>query len=160
VDTGALAAEVSRLPLVKHVEVVRAWPSTLEVRLVERVPLAAVPAAGGRFRLVDAEGVSVAEASAPPPDLPVVEVELASTRPAALVAATEVLSALPPAVRAELEKVGAATPDDVRLTLRGGAEVLWGGASDNELKSRVLQALRSRPADVYDVSSPLTPVTR
>lgn len=159
VDTQALAEEVSRMPLVKEVQIVRAWPSTLEVRLVERVPLVAVPAAG-RFRLVDADGVVVEEVDAPPGDLPVVEVELASTRPAALLAATNVLSALPEGLRADVESVRAATADDVRLRLRGGAEVVWGGASENELKSRVLSALRNQPADVYDVSAPLHPVTR
>ena len=159
VDTQAVAEEVSRMPLVKDVRVVRAWPSTLEVRLVERVPLVAVPAAG-RFRLVDADGVVVEEVDAPPGDLPVVDVELASTRPAALLAATDVLSSLPDRLRADVESVRAATADDVRFRLRGGAEVVWGGASENELKSRVLTALRSQPADVYDVSAPLHPVTR
>jgi cell division protein FtsQ len=160
VDAGAIADEVRRLPLVSGVEVVRAWPGTLEVRLVERVPIAAVPVEGGRFRLLDAEAVVVAEVAEVPGDLPVVQVDVERAGAASLRAASGVLAALPEHLRAEVEQIGATTPDDVRMRLRGGAEVVWGSPADNELKSRVLQALRGQPAAVYDVSAPLTPVTR
>jgi cell division protein FtsQ len=159
-DTGALADRVEQLPLVHDAEVVRAWPGTLEVRLVERVPIAAVPDPAGGVRLVDDEGVVVAHEEQPPADLPLVQVDVPTAGPDALRAASAVLSALPDDLRTQVEQVGATSPDDVRMTLRGGGEVVWGSAADSELKARVLQTLRSQPAAVYDVSSPLTPVTR
>jgi cell division protein FtsQ len=109
---------------------------------------------------VDDEGVVVAHQEQPPPDLPLVQVDVDTAGAGALRAASAVLSALPPDLRGQVQQVGATSPDDVRMTLRGGGEVVWGSAADSELKARVLQALRSQPADVYDVSSPLTPVTR
>jgi cell division protein FtsQ len=159
VDTAAVETRVLGLPLVKDVDVVRAWPRTLEVRLVERVPIAAVPA-GGAFHLVDAEAVIVAEVADVPADLPIVDVDLGVSAAGALRAAASVLTALPEDLRADVEQLGAGTPDDVRMRLRDGGEVVWGAPTDSELKSRVLQALRSQEADVYDVSAPLTPVTR
>lgn len=159
VDTAEVAERVAALPLVRTVEVVRAWPRTLEVRLVERVPVAALPA-GPAFRLVDADAVLVMDVPEAPADLPVVEVGALPEGAPSLDAATDVLGSLPEELRADVERVVADTPDEVRLHLRDGGEVLWGGPADSELKSRVLQALRSQDADVYDVSAPLTPVTR
>ena len=170
VDPDAVAAAVASLPLVKEVDVVRAWPHTLEVRLVERVPVMAVPA-DRTFRLVDADAVVVAEVSSAPPDLPLVRLAAQPLRGgdvtsgsaatgAALVAAADVVAALPDELRVDVAQVAVTTPDDVRLELRDGDEVVWGSPADSELKSRVVQALRGQEADVYDVSAPLTPVTR
>ena len=158
VDAAALAERVAELPLVKEADVVRVWPSTLEVRLVERVPVAAVPAEQG-VALVDLDGVVITEVGQAPPDLPVLQVDV-DGGPATLRAAAGVLGGLPADLRADVEQVGAATPDDVRLRLRGGADVVWGSPADSDLKAQVLQALRTQPAAVYDVSAPLTPVTR
>ncbi|MFC5998350.1 cell division protein FtsQ/DivIB [Quadrisphaera sp. GCM10027208] len=162
VDTGALEEDVAGLPLVKEVDVVRAWPRTLEVRLVERVPVAAVPADDG-FALVDLEAVVVAHQDDAPPDLPVLDVDVSGDPDAsgrALAAAIEVVTALPAELAADVASVGAVSRDDVRLTMRDGAAVVWGSADDNALKAQVLQALRGQPAEVYDVSAPLVPVTR
>ncbi|HZI96557.1 MAG TPA: FtsQ-type POTRA domain-containing protein [Actinomycetales bacterium] len=159
VDTGALADRVEDLAMVRSAEVVRAWPSTLEVRVVERVPLAAVPSPGG-IDILDAEGVVLATVPEPPPDLPLVEVDVPSAGADALRETTTVLQALPDDLRAQVERAGAASPDSVTLVLRGGAQVVWGSADDAAMKAEVLRVLLSQPADVYDVSSPTTPVTR
>lgn len=162
VDTRALEEDVAALPLVKEVDVVRAWPGTLEVRLVERVPVAAVPAGEG-FALVDLEAVVVAHQDDAPPDLPVLDVDVSGDPDAsgrALAAAVGVVTALPAELAADVASVGAVSRDHVRLTMRDGAVVVWGSADDNALKAEVLQALRGQPAEVYDVSAPLVPVTR
>ena len=179
VEAAALEDAVASLPLVKEVDVVRAWPGTLEVRLVERVPVVAVAAPSG-YRLADADGVVVAEVPAAPADLPLVRStsikDLASIKDfapdgeqasatgsrgsAALAAAADVVAALPPELRADVAEITVTTPDDVRMRLRDGSEAVWGSPAESELKSRVLAALRGQDADVYDVSAPLTPVTR
>ena len=158
VDAGAVRRSVGALDLVKEVEVVRAWPSTLEVRLVERVPIAALPEGDG-FTLVDVDAVVIAEVPQAPADLPVLQVDV-DAGPAVLRAAAGVLTALPADLRAEVAQVGATTPDDVRLRLHDGAEVVWGSPADSALKADVLRALRQQDAAVYDVSAPLAPVTR
>jgi cell division protein FtsQ len=156
---GRLASDVRRLPLVKEAEVVRVWPHTVEVRLVERTPIAAVPA-GPAFELLDAEGHHVATVPSPPTDVPLVQVDVATSGVPALQAASDVAAVLPADLRADVEQILAGSRDDVRLRLRGGAQVVWGSAADSEVKAAVLQALRAEPAKVYDVSAPLTPVTR
>jgi cell division protein FtsQ len=47
----------------------------------------------------------------------------------------------------------------VRLELLDGAQVVWGSASDNELKAAVLATLLQVGASTYDVSTPETPIT-
>lgn len=158
-DTGALVDRVTALPMVASAEAMRVWPSTIEVRVVERVPLAAVPAPEG-FDVVDAEGVVVDVRPDVPPDLPLVEVDVAVAGADALRETTAVLQSLPADLRAQVEQAGAASRDSVTLRLRGGAQVVWGSADDAATKAEVLRVLMTTPAAVYDVSSPTTPVTR
>lgn len=185
VDTRQIADRVGELTLVSSADVVRVWPSTLEVRLTERVPVAAVPAAGGGVQLVDVDGVALLERAEPPADLPVVNVDVQRAGVKALRATLRVLESLPPELAAEIEQVGADSPDSVRMRLRSGpsgegAEVIWGNGDDNELKAQVLQVMRAElpvdpdadpeadpddapaaePVSVYDVSAPTNPVTR
>lgn len=159
VDTDALTADVERFPQVASADVVRVWPGSLEVRLTERVPVAAVPEDGGVV-LVDSEGVELALADAPPADLPVLDVDPGPDAATSRRAAAAVMGGLPPDLRGDVEQVGASSPEDVRLRLRDGAEVVWGGATQGRLKARVLEVLRQQGAAVYDVSAPRTPVTR
>jgi len=56
VDAGAVARRVERLPWVASARVERAWPSTLEVQVTERVPVAVVQVTEARAAVVDAEG--------------------------------------------------------------------------------------------------------
>lgn len=175
VDTRQIADRVGDLTLVSSAEVVRVWPSTLEVRLTERVPVAAVPAADGTggVKLVDVDGVVLLQQPEPPPDLPVVNVDVQRAGVEALRATLRVLESLPPELSAEIERVGADSPDSVRMRLRPGpsgegADVVWGNGQDNELKAKVLQVMRAQasvdldaePVSVYDVSAPTNPVTR
>lgn len=159
VDTGALVDRVTGLPMVASAEAVRVWPSTIELRVVERVPLAAVPGPDG-IHVVDAEGVVVEVRPDVPADLPLVEVDVATAGADALREVTTVLQSLPDDVRAQVEQAGAASRDSVTLRMRGGAQVVWGSADDAAAKAEVLRVLLTTPAAVYDVSSPTTPVTR
>jgi cell division protein FtsQ len=56
--TGPLAARVAGHAEIEHVVVRRKLPGTLVIEIVERVPVALVPAAGG-FRVYDARGVAL-----------------------------------------------------------------------------------------------------
>ncbi len=158
VDTAGAADRLRDLPLVLDAEVRRSWPGTVEVAVRERQPVAAVPAGVG-YSLVDAEGVVVVDAEAPPPGMPVVATDLMAGRNA-LVAALAVLASLPQGLRDQVSAVSAASQADVRLTV-AGKEVRWGGATDGPEKAAVLTALLSGvEASSYDVSVPGAPATR
>jgi len=159
VDTGALEELLSELPAVDDVTVLRVWPSTLEVRVTERIPVAAVPAEGG-FALLDAEGVAVDQEEQPPKDLPLVSAKTARAGDDALLAAAQVLDQLPESIRAQVAGTEALTQDSVTLTLKSNATVIWGSPEESSFKAEVLQVLLQRGATVYDVSAPGTPVTR
>lgn len=56
VEPAVVAERLARLPWVQEAKVVRHWPGTVEVTLVERTPLATVPAAAGGWAVVDDTG--------------------------------------------------------------------------------------------------------
>ena len=161
-DLGAVADRVRALPPVAEVVVQRSWPSTVTIRITERVPLAYAPAgaAGTGAQLVDATGLWFATVAAPPPGLP----RLHAADGAATAAAAAVLATLAdPAhqgVRAELVSVQADSPLDIRLGLRGERTVRWGSAEASPRKAGVLAVLLSQPGTVYDVASPELPTIR
>lgn len=159
VDTGAVEERLEQLSQVRSAQVVRDWPSTLQVRLTERVPVAAVPGEAG-FALVDDAGVVVETVPEPPAGLAVVSEETVAAGGQALEAAVAVLQTMPDDLRATVAGTSAATPDSVTLALTSGAQVVWGSADESDRKAAVLRILLARPAQVYDVSAPGTPVTR
>ena len=69
--TGPLAKRVAAYPEIQHVEVRRKLPGTLVVDIIERAPIALVPASGG-FKVYDDRGVVLPiDPSRVPVDLPV-----------------------------------------------------------------------------------------
>lgn len=58
-DLGGAEAALEALPGVQDAELVRRWPGTVEVHLIERVPAAAVAVNGGRA-VVGADGIVLA----------------------------------------------------------------------------------------------------
>ena len=162
--TGDIAARVSAERLIRSVRVQRQWPSTIRVQVVERVPVAALPAGSG-VSLVDRDGVEVERAKVAPAGLPRLEVARGADMVPALRGCLAVLRALPPAVSQRLLEIGAESPDGIWLKLRdskvpNGARVEWGDSSDTPRKARVLTALLAQRAVEYDVRSPGAPAVR
>lgn len=162
--------EVGRLlrPLVqvKAVTTQARPPSTLQVRITERVPVALVKQ-GALYQLVDVDGVQLGTTKDPASiKLPVIDGGRGALPKDLFHAVTAVLGALPPDVLARLSDASAKSADAVELKLVDGRTIVWGNAGDKELKARVLSALLKAPADpknpvaVYDVSVPRHPVTR
>jgi len=158
-DVGAVADRVRRLSPVLAVHVERSWPSTVTVRVTERVPLAFTPAAGGA-RLVDSEGTEFATVAIPPSGVP----ELRTASRDSTVAAATVLATLAEpgreTLRAEVVAVRADSPLDVQLTLHGDRTARWGSADESARKAAVLAVLLTQPGSVYDVASPDLPTIR
>ena len=155
---GSVAAQVQQLPFVASVRVRRGWPSTLRVLVTARQAVAAVPAPGAGYQLVDATGVVFGTVPVAPRGVPVVRAAVGAG-PATLKAAVDVLAALPSDLRRRAGAVTAASPDAVTFTL-GAARVAFGGPEDAALKVETLRALLRTPARMYDVSAPSSPVTR
>jgi cell division protein FtsQ len=153
VDAAAVIRRVEALKQVAEVRVIRGWPSTLRLQVVERVPVVGIVTKNG-VTLVDASGV----AFAPAPALPAGVVRLQVARPGpsdpTTRAALAVLADLPQPLRGTVRILRAASPSSVTLVLRDGRRVLWGGVGDTPLKVQAAEALLKMPGSVYDVSRP------
>jgi len=114
------------------------------------------------LELVDAAGVVIDRPETRPEGMPLIETE-GGVAGEGFRAAAAVVRSLPADMRSQLERVTAATADDVRFDLVGGANVVWGSADDSGLKATVLARLmQAAPPDQvsrYDVSAPMSPVT-
>jgi cell division protein FtsQ len=166
ISDADISALLQPLVQVKAVTSQALPPSTLQVKVIERVPVALVKQ-GEAFQLVDADGVQLG--STPDPasvKLPVIDGGGGALPQELFHAITAVLGALPPDVLARLSDASAKSVDAVELKLVDGQTVVWGNAGEKELKARVLAALLKAPADpknpvrIYDVSAPRHPVTR
>lgn len=136
-------------------------PSTLKVRIEERVPVLSVEKAGA-FQLYDAAGVLLGKAEAPPAGVPLAGGAAADKTSKAFAAAARVVRDMPAELRAQVVSVTASSGQDVTLVLSSGVEVMWGDAELSKKKAVVLTsmlgALADRPITRIDVSSTEAPV--
>jgi len=151
-DTAGISERVvAAFPWVASTEVRRGYPSEAVIVVIPRVAIAR----SADDKAVDATGVVYA----PPAPLPSTLPRIKGTDPDALAAAIAVRASLPPEILDKLTSMSARSMDDIRFTLRSGAEVRWGSADQAGLKVRVLTALLARRARMYDVSAPELPTT-
>lgn len=152
-------------------------PHELVVTVKERVPIAAVKR-GEKYALVDNEGQTLREVdSAQQAGVPIVQVEDENlSQSAAFRIISNVLVTLPTSLLAEVSEVKADSTSSITLILKDKVTVLWGTSQENEVKAKVLTKLleatwsedsqssgaqgQGKKISVYDVSSPLLPVTR
>jgi cell division protein FtsQ len=173
VTLADVEALLKPVPQVKSVTMEARPPSTLLVHMVERVPVALLKNGNG-YLLVDQDGVQLGTTKDPAKvPLPLIDGGTAAIGKATFHAMTAVLATLPKSVLSQLANASAKSPDAVQLKLNDGKTIIWGNASDMELKAQVLDALINAPAptpvagqpdpppvNVYDVSAPRHPVTR
>jgi cell division protein FtsQ len=153
VDVDQVGQRVRTMPSVASVAVSRSWPNTLLITVTERVPVAAVAAAGG-FAIVDAEGIVFDTRAKKPDNAVLMKVALLRPDDPTTRAALRVAVALTPALREKLIQLVADSPTRIRLELGGGRIIVWGDAENIETKTRVAAALLNRPVTTIDVSSP------
>jgi cell division protein FtsQ len=153
VDLDRIRARVEAVPAVDRAIVSRSWPSTVVVEVVERTPVAAVPAGEG-FSLIDAEGVAFRTVSRRPSGLPVAKLAAPGPADVNTRSALTVLSALTAELREQLVSISVPAPAQVRLGLRKGRTVVWGDDTQSDVKARVATALLERKGDEIDVSAP------
>jgi cell division protein FtsQ len=154
VDLGAVRSRVRGIPAVERVTVRRGWPSTLVVEVVERTPVAAVPATSGAFTLIDGTGVPYREVARKPDGLPLVRTATPGTSDANTRSALKVLAALSPDLREQLVAISVAAPAQIKLELSRDRTVVWGDDTASDTKSQVATALLKKAGKEIDVSAP------
>ena len=166
ISDGDVSALLEPLVQVREVSSQARPPSTLLVKVTERVPVALVKQ-GDAYQLVDVEGVQLSATADPETTpLPVIDGGGGTLPQDLFHAITAVLGALPADVLVRLSNASAKSVDAVELKLVDGQTIIWGNAGEKELKAKVLAALLKAPANpknpvkIYDVSAPRHPVTR
>ncbi|GAA3743150.1 cell division protein FtsQ/DivIB [Salinactinospora qingdaonensis] len=163
VDTSAAAGRVERLRLVESAQVSRGWPATLRVRVTERRPVLSIDVGGG-YRLVDHDGVRVADAEQRPQKYPLVQITGEAKGNPAIAATAAVVEGLPPAILGEVATIRATDREQLTLELASGATVLWGDDTHIQSKARALEILlRHHTPEAgrhYDVSTPEVAVVK
>jgi cell division protein FtsQ len=69
VEPSTVVARLERLPWVQEARVVRHWPGTVEVTLLERAPLATLPSSDGGWAIVDRSGRVLGVSAEPAPGM-------------------------------------------------------------------------------------------
>ncbi|GAA3847557.1 cell division protein FtsQ/DivIB [Streptomyces sedi] len=165
-DKGAVSGRLrAELPRVDSVDVVRAWPDGVSLKVVERSAVLQEATAEG-FAEVDDDGVAFAENAEALEGVPLLELAEADTpswrrfgEERVRAEAASVLAALPEEVRGELRLVSVASFDSITLELSDGRTVSWGSAEDSDAKAEALRTLFQAAADArhFDVSAPSVP---
>ena len=156
-DLDAVADRTATLPQVASATVVRDWPHSVTVTVVERQPLLAVRQPEG-YVLVDGQGVAFETRPAIPAG--VLQADADPTNRPLLVGLATVAAALPDDLRRDVARASATSPDEITLTTHRGAVITWGDAGESALKSQVVSALLERSTRTIDVSAPHNPAVR
>jgi cell division protein FtsQ len=157
-DLEAIAQRTSTLPAIETASVIRDWPSTITVAIVERRPVLGVQQPEG-YVLVDKSGVAYQTQQVLPPKV-VPAVVNPGDRPLLTEMAT-VAAALPNKLRASVDRITASNRDNIALVLDSGHTVSWGNSSDSALKAQIVMALLKRESkSSINVSSPHNPAVR
>ncbi|MFI9624271.1 cell division protein FtsQ/DivIB [Streptomyces sp. NPDC052042] len=166
VDADVIAERLRRkVPRIDSVDVVRAWPHGIGLKVTERQPVLLMKK-GAKFIEVDAKGVRFATVDRAPKRVPILELTarqspgLRRFGSARLVReAVRVAGGLPGGVAGDTKVVRVASYDSISLELTRGRTVNWGSGEDGQVKARVLTALMKAAPDAerFDVSAPTAP---
>nr|WP_237421656.1 FtsQ-type POTRA domain-containing protein [Gordonia sp. SID5947] len=162
VDTHAVAQRIAAIPSVESVRVQRSYPSSLTITVVEREPVVKVTD-GQKVHVLDHSGVGYLTfdtTTGVPPEMNRLP-EFSTPNPGpgdpTTTAALAAVSGLPEPIGRQIVRVAASSPVDIEFTLKGNKTVVWGDSGRGAEKARTLDALLTRPASMYNVSSPEFP---
>lgn len=153
VDLDGVRSRVEGLPAVDRALVSRRWPATVVVHVLERTPVAAVPA-GGQFTLIDGEGVAFRTVPRRPAGLPLARLAAPGPGDVNTHAALTVLASLTAELRAQLVAISVEAPARIKLILHSDRTVVWGDDTASGTKAQVATALLRRKGNTIDVSAP------
>jgi cell division protein FtsQ len=167
VRAGEVARRAATVPWVASVEVEKAWPQTVRIRVVERIAVAIAPAPGGGIVLLDRSGRVLERRPDAPPNVIAVTPSPIAVRPGRTIdgAARDAL-AVAAAVPVHLQdRVREATPTaggEVELKLAPRGVVRVGPPQQLAAKVRTLETMMAkvdlRRLAVLDIRAPSAPV--
>lgn len=156
VDVNATELRVHALRQVASVDVRRGFPHSIVIEVHERQPIAAAADPDGSWWFVDKTGAMFQKVAHKPDTMTSVVGYTEQLRGiGARTAAT-----FPRWLRMRVAVVDVQAPEDIRLEMKNGKQVVWGGEDRPARKAEVLQALLQVHAKHYDVSAPDAPATR
>jgi cell division protein FtsQ len=130
-DAAVIARRVERLPWVATAAVQIGWPSSVSIRLTERVPVATVRLPGGGYAVCDATGRILEDVAARPASLPVVSAARVgrpgSTLGGSAQALAAVAAAMPESMVPQAVELASSAEGTV-LVLNGGLEAIIGSS--------------------------------
>lgn len=138
-DEGAVERRLQAMPWVAHAEVGVAFPLTVEIRIVEREPVA-VARDGSGLVLMARDGTAL-ERVARRGDLPMIEVGVGGRVDGIRsdpVGAARALGAMPDELRERVGRVRVLLGGSLELWLRDGPRVLFGAPTDAHRKARAI----------------------
>ena len=156
VNTGAVAERVRALRPVESVDVRLGFPHSIVIEVHERVAIAAAADSDGSWWLVDKTGAQFEHAAAKPDKLIDVQGYTESFRGIG----ARTAASFPRWLQLRVKSVTVYAAEDIRLAMKNGKQVKWGGESRAARKAQVLLALLQIHARFYDVSAPDAPATR
>lgn len=165
-DERAAAARIERLPWVARATVVRRWPKSVEVHVVERIAVAMVRSDDDQSMVVDGAGRVLGRPSATSATVPLVEVRSPS-QPGARIGpeagdALAVAGSLPPNLIRRISSVVPGADGGVELRLDSGVTVRLGRSTQLREKlaalATILEQVNLVDVTVVDVRIPQTPV--
>lgn len=156
VDVQGAAERIRAIRVVESVDVRRGLPHTIVIDVHERVPIAAATAADATWWLVDRHGVMFRKVPTPPAGLTTVQAYSELFRGIG----ARMAAGMPDWLRQRVATVSVYAESDIRLQMKNGKVVRWGGEEKADRKAEVLYVLLKIPAKQYDVSAPNAPATK
>lgn len=148
VNVRDAAAKVAANPWVDSATVGRDWPSGIDVRVTEHVPVAWIDQAG-EPHLIDSQGRDFVVA-----DPPMGAVQLVNVSEGQLADAVEVASSISEKARPRVRSLTASGPYNFELVLDDDRMVVWGAGDDNQNKALALEAVLQMEGSAFNISNP------
>ncbi len=156
-------AVLKAVPALQDVKMSRSWLQGIDLKVVERVPVATVRQ-NGKVVGIDRDSVVLEVAPGDVDGLPRVDVDvekLGGKTEKLVVAALSALGDMPGELRAEIEAVTSQDAAQLTFAMRDGRELIWGNSKDSVEKAQVAKLLFTvQGVKVVDVSNPERPSTR
>lgn len=156
VDVEKSADRIRMIREVADVDVRRGLPHTIVIDVRERTAIAATTANNGGWWLVDGEGVMFRNVAKLPERMTVVQAYSELYRGIG----ARMAAGMPDWLRERVASVSVLAESDIRLQMKNGKIVRWGGEEKAERKAEVLYVLLKIKAKQYDVSAPNAPATK
>ena len=167
IDTAAAATSINAIPLIKNASVQLRWPSSVQITVTMRTPVAFVPV-GAKYARIDPTGRVLARLVNPPTKFTLKPLEMqligitpgkpGSWLPDRAGAAIKVATRIPPAFRDQVAKVIGNADGTVTLQMTAPVTIALGTAEKLGAKfsdiAAIIAGTSLHAGDVVDVSVP------